>query len=68
MAKKRVKKIKSALRKKATSDLRSMQHEVSFLGSGEPQAKKPIPVWFYITSIFAAFLFTIYISIFAAIH
>ncbi|MEK6869047.1 MAG: hypothetical protein AABX74_02370 [Nanoarchaeota archaeon] len=68
MAKKRVKKIKSAVRKKATSDLRSMQHEVSFLGSGEPQAKKPIPVWFYIVSVFAAFMFTIYISIFATIH
>ena len=55
-------------RKNEENDLRNMQHEISFLSSGEPQAKKPIPVWFYITSIFAAFLFTIYISIFATIH
>ncbi len=55
-------------RKKEENDLRNTQHEVSFLSSGEPQAKKPIPVWFYITSIFAAFLFTVYISIFATIH
>ena len=27
-----------------------------------------VPTWFYIASIFAAFLFTAYISIFAAIH
>lgn len=29
---------------------------------------KAIPAWFYIASIFAAFLFTTYISIFATIH
>jgi|TARA_Y100000310_G_scaffold337630_1_gene425219 CHASE2 domain-containing sensor protein len=29
---------------------------------------KNVPTWFYIASIFAAFLFTIYISIFATIH
>jgi len=27
-----------------------------------------VPTWFYMTSIFAAFLFTMYISIFATIH
>lgn len=54
--------------KKEENDLRNMQHEVGFLSSGEPQAKKPIPVWFYIVSVFAAFMFTIYISIFATIH
>ena len=55
-------------REKEENDLRSMQHEVGFLSSGEPQAKKPVPAWFYIVSIFAAFMFTIYISIFATIH
>lgn len=50
MAKKRVKKIISAVREKAAIE------------------KKPIPVWFYIVSVFAAFMFTIYISIFATIH
>jgi hypothetical protein len=30
------------------------------------QGKKPL--WFYVSSIFAAFLFTIYISIFATLH
>ena len=54
--------------KKEESDLKNTQHEASFLRSGESQAKKPVPVWFYITSIFAAFLFTVYISIFATIH
>ena len=60
--------ISQEYKKKEENGLRKMQHEVGFLRSGEPQAKKPIPVWFYITSIFAAFLFTIYISIFATIH
>src|SRR3989338_3103186 len=55
-------------RKKEENDLRDMRHKISFLWSGEPQAKKPIPAWFYIVSIFAAFMFTIYISIFATIH
>ena len=55
-------------RKKEENDLRDMQHKVGFLWSGEPQAKKPIPAWFYIVSVFAAFMFTIYISIFATIH
>ncbi len=27
-----------------------------------------VPAWFYIASIFAAFLFTVYISIFATLH
>jgi len=27
-----------------------------------------VPTWFYIASIFAAFMFTIYISIFATLH
>jgi hypothetical protein len=58
MAKKRVKKITSAVRKKAAIEKKVESHT----------QKKPIPVWFYITSIFAAFLFTIYISIFATIH
>lgn len=29
---------------------------------------KKVPTWFYMASIFAAFLFTIYLSIFATIH
>jgi len=34
----------------------------------ENNAKRSVPTWFYIASIFAAFLFTTYISIFATIH
>ena len=33
-----------------------------------PATSSSKPVWFYISSIFAAFLFTAYISIFATIH
>jgi len=32
------------------------------------ETDKKVPTWFYIGSIFAAFMFTIYISIFATIH
>ena len=32
------------------------------------QDKSFVPTWFYMASIFAAFLFTIYISIFATLH
>ena len=56
-------------RKKEENDLRSIQHQVRFLGFGaQEKSDKHVPMWFYITSVFAAFLFTIYISIFATIH
>src|SRR3989344_3522016 len=32
------------------------------------ELKRYVPVWFYYISILAAFLFTIYISIYSAIH
>ncbi|MBI2523435.1 hypothetical protein HYW19_03525 [Candidatus Woesearchaeota archaeon] len=57
-------------RKKEEDDLRNIQHQISFLGFGaqEKSADRHVPVWFYTTSIFAAFLFTVYLSIFATIH
>jgi len=69
MAKERMKKANAGLhRNKKPLVSKKIEHKISFLWSGEPQVKKPIPAWFYITSTFAAFMFTIYISIFAAIH
>ena len=72
MSKKRVKKKPSPAqeyKKEEKNDLKKVQHEAGFLwAEDKPQSKKPIPVWFYIVSVFAAFMFTIYISIFATIH
>ena len=64
MAKKRVKKIESTIRKKAAVEKKPSPSQEY----GKKEKNEPIPVWFYITSIFAAFMFTIYISIFATIH
>jgi len=36
--------------------------------SGEISSDNKVPTWFYMASIFAAYLFTIYISIFATLH
>src|SRR3989338_2763032 len=56
-------------RKKEENELRKLQHEVGFLwAEDKSQGKKQIPAWFYIASVFAAFMFTIYISVFATIH
>ncbi len=72
MAKKRAKKPGPAQEygNKEESDLRKIKHDNSFLGFNiqEKSADKHIPMWFYITSIFAAFMFTVYISIFATLH
>ncbi len=58
-------------RKHEEAELQQLEKEVNGL-KYENEAKQPaknnVPAWFYITSIFAAFMFTIYISIFAAIH
>ncbi|MDP3765325.1 MAG: hypothetical protein Q8R04_02330, partial [Nanoarchaeota archaeon] len=58
-------------RKHEEAELQQLEKEVKSL-EYEREAKQPakssVPVWFYIASIFAAFMFTIYISIFAAIH
>lgn len=53
------------------AELQQLEKEVKELESEKETKQQPkdsIPAWFYISSIFAAFLFTIYISIFATIH
>ncbi len=45
--------------------------KASNAGARAPYAEPGIsakPMWFYVSSIFAAFMFTLYLSIFAAIH
>jgi|SRR3989338_1193252 len=69
MAKKRGKKAEESAQKKA--DARNVELGVNNL-LVEKGLKKTttnaVPAWFYIASIFAAFLFTVYISIYATIH
>ena len=60
-------------RKHEEAELQQLEKEVKSLeyekeAKQERQPKSNIPAWFYITSIFAAFMFTIYLSIFATIH
>ncbi len=65
------KKPKSEYRKKEEQDLKGVQWGVSDLAVErrmEKTTKSTTPTWFYISSIFAVFLFTAYISIYAAIH
>ncbi|HJN56471.1 MAG: hypothetical protein QF436_01645 [Candidatus Woesearchaeota archaeon] len=61
---------KTEYRSKEEEELQDMVEEVNALNGNKksPKAKSSIPAWFYIASIFAAFLFTSYISIFAALH
>ena len=58
-------------RKHEEAELQQLEKEVKSL-EYEREAKQPakssVPLWFYIASIFAAFIFTMYISIFATIH
>ena len=68
---KRSAKPKTEYRKKEAEDLRRVGWGVSdVVVETEMQklTKKEIPTWFYIASIFTAFLFTVYISIYATIH
>ena len=51
-------------KKKGVSKINDLAAE----GNLRKATRSEVPVWFYISSIFAAFLFTAYISIFAAIH
>lgn len=57
-------------RKHEEEDLRHIEKEVGALreGAAEKAAPEQIPTWFYLTSVFASFLFTLYISLFATIH
>ena len=60
MAKKRGKKVRNfanAVKGAVSNEVINLQEESS-----------KVPTWFYIASIFAAFLFTAYISIFATLH
>lgn len=62
---------KSVWRKKEEKDLRNVEWEVNDLvveRKMEKTSKNTTPTWFYIASIFAVYLFTLYISIYAAIH
>ena len=61
----------SRYRKKEEKDLRDAEWGVSDLvveRKLEKTTKSTTPTWFYIASIFAAFLFVVYISIYATIH
>tara|TARA_Y100000310_G_scaffold217822_1_gene218928 strand:+ start:19680 stop:20237 length:558 start_codon:yes stop_codon:yes gene_type:complete len=61
----------SIYRKKEEADLRHVEEEVGMM-EAEKGFKRLIragvPTWFYLASIFAAFMFTVYISIFATLH
>ena len=61
---------KSEYRKKEEKDLKGVQWGVNdvVVEKGKEKINTRTPVWFYISSIFAAFLFVIYISIYATIH
>jgi len=54
-----------------TEELRRLEREVKILEAkqginrGNPHS---VPSWFYVGSIFAAYLFTLYISVFATLH
>lgn len=65
------KKTKSEYRQKEEKDLNGVEWGVNDLAA-ERRMEKTVdnatPTWFYITSIFAVFLFTAYVSIYAAIH
>ena len=69
--KKHVIRPKSEYRKKEESDLKHAQSELKSLETekvAEKVSKIQEPTRFYMASIFAAYLFTIYISIFATLH
>ena len=55
-------------RKKEQQELRKLEREINDLMSQGFLVELNTPKWFYINSIFAAFLFVIYISIFATLH
>jgi hypothetical protein len=62
---------KSGWRKKEEKDLKNVEWGVNDLvveRKMEKTSKNVTPTWFYIASLFAVYLFTIYISIYAAIH
>lgn len=61
---------KSEYRQKEEKDLKGVQWGINDLvvEKGVGTISKKTPTWFYISSIFAAFLFVVYISIYAAIH
>ena len=63
--------VKSEYRKKEESDLENTQTELKSLATeqvAEKVSKFQAPARFYMASIFAAYLFVIYISIFATLH
>ncbi|MFH0868309.1 MAG: hypothetical protein V1831_03270 [Candidatus Woesearchaeota archaeon] len=55
---------KTEYRKKEEKDLKDVEDGLSSLS----QKTENAPAWFYISSIFAVYLFTIFISIYATIH
>lgn len=62
---------KSKYRKKEERDLRRIRWRANDLvveSELEKVNKTQVPIWFYISSIFAAFLFTTFISVYATIH
>ena len=61
---------KSEYRENEEKDLRSVEWGINDLvvEKGLKKTTNAVPAWFYIASIFAAFLFTVYISIYATIH
>ena len=62
---------KSEYRKKELEELKHIEREIKAL-EGEVGMKemktKAVPAWFYIASIFVAFLFAVYISVFTTLH
>ena len=62
---------KSEYREKEEKDLRSVEWGVNDLvveKSLKKTTTNAVPTWFYMASIFAVFLFNVYISIYATIH
>ena len=61
---------KSEYRENEEKDLRSVEWGINDLvvEKGLKKTTNAVPAWFYIASIFAAFLFTVYISVYATIH
>lgn len=61
----------SSYRENEAAQLKHIEQEVAMMEAEKGfkrLVRAGVPTWFYISSIFAAFLFTIYISIFATLH